>query len=127
MDPTLLVGVHHVDADSAPTDARDQGAQRGGGAAAAADDLAQVIGVHVHLDGPSTAAGDHVDAYVGGIVHDPADQVLQRVGQVKLEGRQLSLIDRMILDGVFARLLAGAQRVPVLAKSAWTYARKAGA
>src|SRR5690349_23184048 len=79
MDPTLLVGVHHVDADSAPTDACDQGAQRGGRAAAPTDDLTQVIGVHVHLDGPPAAAGDHVDAYVVGIVHDAADQVLDGV------------------------------------------------
>jgi hypothetical protein len=40
--------------------------------------------------------------------------VLQRVGQVKVESRQLGLMDRMILDGVFAGLLAGAERIPVL-------------
>src|ERR1043165_5767226 len=79
MNPTLLVGVHHVDADTAPTDACDQGPQRSGGATAPADDLAQVVGMHVHLDRPPAAAGDHVDAYVVGIVHDAADQVLDGV------------------------------------------------
>jgi hypothetical protein len=40
--------------------------------------------------------------------------VLKRVGQVEVESRQLGLMDRMILDGVFACLLAGAERVPIL-------------
>ena len=53
MDP-LLVGVHHVDADAPAADAGDERAQRSRGAAAAADDLAEVFGVHVHLHGAAT-------------------------------------------------------------------------
>src|SRR4029077_20141550 len=75
----LLVGVHHVDADAAAADARDQGAQSGGRATAAADHLAQVIGVDVDLDRAPTAVGHHVDADVIGVVDDPADQMFDGV------------------------------------------------
>lgn len=50
--------------------------QRGGRAAAASDDLAQVIGVHVHLDGTTAAAGHYVDPDIIRVVDDPADQMM---------------------------------------------------
>ena len=77
--PALLVGVHHVDADAPAADAGDQRAQRGRGATATADDLAEVVRMHVHLDGAAAAAGHHVDPDIVGVVHDPADQVLDGV------------------------------------------------
>src|SRR5258707_5236144 len=87
----LLVGVHHVDADAPATDAGDQRAQRGSGAATPADDLAEVIGVHVYLDSASAAAGHHVNTDIVRVVHDPADQVLNSVDDDRAHGRaQLS-------------------------------------
>src|SRR4051794_4745409 len=46
----LLVGVHHVDADATAADSGDQRAQCGSGPATPADDFAEVVGVHMHLD-----------------------------------------------------------------------------
>src|SRR5690349_14608373 len=88
----LLVGVHHVDADAAAPAACDQRAQRGCGATAAADDLAEVVRVHVHLDGATATAGHHVDPDIVRIVHDAADQVLHGVNDDRAHGRgQLSV------------------------------------
>src|SRR2546429_342676 len=88
----LLVGVHHVDADAPTTNAGDQRAQRGCGATTPADDLAEVVGVYMHLDGAAAAAGHHVDPHIVGVVHDPADKVLDGVDDDRAHGRgQLSV------------------------------------
>src|SRR6185437_15464683 len=88
----LLVGVHHVDADAAATNARDQRAQCGRGAATTADDLPEIVGVYVHLDGAAATTGHHVDPDIVGVVHDPADQVLDGVNDGRAHGRgQLSV------------------------------------
>src|SRR5206468_13047088 len=72
-------------------DARDQRAQRGRGATATADDLAEIVGVHMHLDSAAAAAGHHVDPDIVGVVHDPANQVLDGVDDDRAHGRgQLS-------------------------------------
>src|SRR5215218_9140998 len=82
----LLVGVHHVDADAPTADAGDQRAQCGRGASATADDLAEVVGVHVHFDGATATACHHVDPDVIGVVHDAADQVLYGVNDDRAHG-----------------------------------------
>jgi hypothetical protein len=75
----LLVGVHHIDSDTAATDSGDQRAQRGRGASAATDHLAEIIGMDVHLDGPATPAGHQVNSDIVGVVDNPADQMLNGV------------------------------------------------
>src|SRR5947208_6414280 len=75
----LLVGIHHVDAYAATTDAGDQRAQRSGGTATAADHLAKIFRVDVHFDGPAAAARHQVDAHIVGVVDDPAHQVFDSV------------------------------------------------
>src|SRR4051794_11457345 len=82
----LLVGVHHVDADAPTADAGNQSAQRGRGSTTTADDLAEIVGVHVHLDGAAAAAGHHVDPDIVGVVHDPANQVLDGVDDDRAHG-----------------------------------------
>src|SRR5271167_675665 len=79
MTEVLLVGVHHIDPDAPAADAGDECAQRGRGAAAASDDLAEIVGMDMYLDRPPTAVGHHVDPNVVGIVHDSANQMLDRV------------------------------------------------
>src|SRR5699024_3490549 len=78
---SVPVGVDDVDPQALPTDGAHHGAQRGRGAAAPADDLAQVVGMHVHLQGAPAAAGHHVDPDVLVVLHDAADQVVQDVLQ----------------------------------------------
>src|SRR5690606_11528827 len=47
----LGIGVHHVDADPATVgEGGDEGSQGGGRAATAANDAAEVLGVHAHLE-----------------------------------------------------------------------------
>src|SRR5579875_593421 len=95
---SLLVGVHHVDADAAAADAGDQGAQRGRGASAPTDHLAQIVRMHVHLDGPTTPTGHQVNPHVVGVVDDSPDQVLDgvdddtahRAGQLSVAGSACS-------------------------------------
>src|SRR5699024_11682999 len=70
----------HVDADAPAPDSGDDGPQCRGGAPAPADDLAQVVRVHVHLDGTAPSAADEVHLDVVGIVHDAAHQVVHSVG-----------------------------------------------
>src|SRR6185436_9106731 len=76
------VDIHEVDPSATLAgQRRDHGAERGGGAPAAADHLAEVIGVHPDLE--DRAATQLLVAHddVVGVVDHPADQVLQRVGQ----------------------------------------------
>ena len=74
------VGVDDVDADATTTDTGDQGAQRGRGATATADHLAEVLRVHVYLDGAATPSGDHLDANVVRIGDDAANEMFDGVG-----------------------------------------------
>ena len=64
---------------AAAADTGDQRAQRGGGAAPATDDLAEVVGMHMHLDRAPAAVGHHVDTDILGVIHDAADQMLYGV------------------------------------------------
>src|SRR4051812_34816647 len=76
------VDIHEVDPRAAGAgQGRDDGAERGGGAPAAADHLAEVVGVHADLQ--DRAAAELLVAHddVVGVVDHPADQVLQRVSQ----------------------------------------------
>src|SRR4051794_665231 len=76
------VDIHEVDPRAAGAgQGRDDGAERGGGAPAAADHLAEVVGVHADLQ--DRAAAELLVAHddIVGVVDHPADQVLQRVGQ----------------------------------------------
>src|SRR5882757_8624389 len=116
----LLVGVHHVDADATATDACDQGAQGSGGATAAADDLAEVLGVNVHLDSASAAVGHHVDANVVGVVDYPAHQVLDGVDDDSAHSATASA-------GAASAVSAGASAVPAGASAAASSAFLAGA
>src|ERR1700730_10452975 len=79
MTEVLLVGVHHIDADAPSADAGDECAQRGRGAAAASHDLAEIVGMDMYLDRPPAAVGHHIDPNIVGIVHDSANQMLDRV------------------------------------------------
>src|SRR5579884_2176837 len=76
---SLLVGVHHVDANAAATDAGDQCPQRGRGAAPVADHLAQIVGVNMHFHSASAPIGHHGDPDIVGVVDDAAHQMLNRV------------------------------------------------
>src|SRR6202022_3426785 len=88
----LLVGVHHIDSDTAATDSGDQRAQRRRGAPPATDPLAEIFGMNVHLDGPATPAGHQVNSDLVGVVDDPADQMLDGVDDDGThDWRQLSL------------------------------------
>src|SRR6516162_7292925 len=73
-----LVGVQQVDPDVA---ARRQGAdhrtQRPGGAPAPADDLAEVIGMHPHLEDATPAQRPAGDLNIIRILDDAPDQVLE--------------------------------------------------
>src|SRR4051794_12785369 len=76
------VDIHEVDPRAAGAgQGRDHCSERGGGAPAAADHLAEVVGVHADLQ--DRAAAELLVAHddVVGVVDHPADQVLQRVGQ----------------------------------------------
>src|SRR5436189_6457933 len=76
------VDVHEVDPRSTTSGERaDHGAEGGRRTATATDHLAEVRGVHADLeDRPAAqllvAHGDLV-----GVLHDPADQVLEGIGQ----------------------------------------------
>src|SRR5690606_33555758 len=99
----LLVGVDDVDADTPAADARHQGAQRGRGAAATADHLAEVVGVHVHLDGPPAPAGDQLDADVTGVGDDAAHQVLDGIGD---DGAHYSAASASVASAAASSFLA---------------------
>src|SRR6185312_5652091 len=76
------VDIHEVDPRAAAArQRRDDGAEGGGGAPAAADHLAEVVGVHPDLE--DRAATELLVAHddVVGVVDHPADQVLQRVSE----------------------------------------------
>src|SRR6201997_1338008 len=94
MRRSLLVGVHHVDADPPTADAGDQRAQRSRGAAAAPYDFAQIVGVDMHFDGPAASIGHHVDPNIVGIVHDSANQMLDRVDDDRAHDRVSSRYPR---------------------------------
>src|SRR5271166_1847116 len=87
MSRLLSVGVHHIDADPPAADAGDQRPQCGGGAAAAVDDLAEIVGMDVHLDGAAPTVGHHVDADVVGVVDDPTHQMLNGVNNDRTHRR----------------------------------------
>src|SRR5699024_508082 len=74
------VGVDHVDPHPAAADGGHDRAQRRRGPTATADDLAQVVGVDVDLDGAAATAAHHVDVDVLGVADDAADQVVDGVG-----------------------------------------------
>jgi hypothetical protein len=91
--PGLLVGVHHVDADAAATDAGNQRAQRGRGASAATNDFAQIVGVHMNFDSPPAPTCHEVHPDIVRIVHDSADQMLNSVDDYRTHGDgQLSVV-----------------------------------
>src|SRR5246127_1554613 len=88
----LLVGVHHIDSDTATTDPGDQRAQGGRGAPAATDHLAEIVGMDVYLDGPATPAGHQINSDIVGVVDNAADQMLDGVDDDGTHrGRQLSV------------------------------------
>src|SRR4051794_2210213 len=76
---TSAVGVDDVHADASPTDATHDGAQGGRRATTPADHLAEVVGVHVHLERAATARGQQLDPDLVRVVDDPAHQVLEGV------------------------------------------------
>src|SRR5690606_31174278 len=77
----LPVGVDDIHANAPPTDAADDGAQGGGGTAAAADHLAEVVGVDPDLEGAAAAGGDELHLHVVRVVDDAPDEVLESVRQ----------------------------------------------
>src|SRR4051812_38063989 len=83
------VGVDDVDPQAAAADPGHDLAQRLGGAPAAADDLAEVVGVHPHLEGLPATAVQQVDGDVLGVVDDALDQVLERFFEHVLLGGRL--------------------------------------
>ena len=93
----LLVSVHHVDADAPAADTGHQGAQRGRGATAAADHLAQIVRMHMHLDGAAAPVGHQVDPHIVGVVDDAANQMLDGVDD---DGADLvgKLVERWIVE-----------------------------
>ena len=64
-----------------PARAEIDGAERGRGAAVAADHLAEVVGVDPHLEDRAATQLLVADGDVVGVVDDTADQVLERVGE----------------------------------------------
>src|SRR4051812_40599448 len=83
---SATVGVDDVDPEAATADTGHDLAQRLGGAAATTDDLAQVVGVHPHLEGLAATTGQHVDLDLFGVVDDALDQVLECVFEHVLLG-----------------------------------------
>jgi hypothetical protein len=69
----LLVGVHHVDADTAATNTGDQRAQRGRGTSPSTDHLAQIVGMDMYFDSPPTPIGHELHPDIVRVVDDPAD------------------------------------------------------
>ena len=88
----LLVGVHHVDADTAAADTGDKRAQRGRGTSAATDHLAQVVGMDAYFDSPPTPTGHKLHPDIVGVVDNPADQMLNSVDDDRTHVRQLSAV-----------------------------------
>src|SRR5206468_2115616 len=80
-DGVSAVGVDDVHADAAATDAAHHGAQGGRGAPAPADHLAEIVGVHMHLERAATACGQQLEPDLVRVVDDPAHQVLEGVSQ----------------------------------------------
>src|SRR5688572_22700588 len=85
------VDVHEVDArPGAAGECADHGPERRGRAAVAPDHLAEVVGVHAHLEDRPAAQLLVADRDVVGVVHDSTDQVLQRVGEHAAQDSALS-------------------------------------
>src|ERR1044072_1713750 len=72
-----LVHVDEVESDPTAADGAHDSAQRAGGAAVAADHLAQVIGVHPDLEHASATQVARGDLHVVGVVDDALHQVLE--------------------------------------------------
>src|SRR5687768_925948 len=83
------VGVDDVDPEATPADAGHHLTQRLGGAPAAADDLAEVVGVHPDLEGLAATVGEQVDRHILRMVDDALDQVLERFFEHVLLGGRL--------------------------------------
>src|SRR6476661_358273 len=76
------VDVHEVDASPATTGERaDHGAEGGRRTATATDHLAEVRRVHAHLEDRPAAQLLVAHGDVVGVLHDPADQVLECLGE----------------------------------------------
>src|SRR5258708_4556086 len=91
--PGLLVGVHHVDADTAAADAGDQRAQRGRGTSPATDHLAQIVGVDMNFDSPPAPIGHQVHPDIVRVVHDPTYEMLNCIDYDRTHGvRQPSVV-----------------------------------
>src|SRR5690606_15520780 len=68
-----------------------------------ADHLAEVVGVHVHLDGPPAPAGDQLDADVIGVGDDAAHQVLDGIGD---DGAHYSAASASVASAAASSFLA---------------------
>src|SRR3954464_9066726 len=101
------VGVDDVDPQAAAADPGHDLAQRLGGTPAAADDLAEVVGVHPHLEGLAATAVQQVDGDVLGVVDDALDQVLERFFEHVLLGGRLGGVRSRGLGGLGSGSLGG--------------------
>src|SRR5258707_14515219 len=74
-----LIEVEQVDADISPTcHGTDNGPERLGRTAVASDDLAEVIGVHAHLEDPAIAQAASAHPDLVRVLDDAAHQMLER-------------------------------------------------
>ena len=90
------VGVDDIHPHAPTADAADDGAQRGRGAAAAADHLAEVLGVHPDLEGAAATGGHQLHLHVVRVVDDAPDQMFESVRE-----------DASRLGGTAAGILGG--------------------
>src|SRR3712207_2733547 len=80
MSSAATIHVHEVDArTAAPGECRDHGAERRRRTTASADHLAEVVGMHPDLEDGAAAQLLVADRDLVGVVHDPPDQVLERL------------------------------------------------
>src|SRR6185312_15972845 len=107
---------------AAAADAGDERAQRGRGAAPTANDLAEVVGVHMHLDGSATAARHHVDPDIVGVIHDPADQVLHGVNDDRAHGSGQLSVDSVAPAKMASGPSAAASDSSLTGAAAWASA-----
>src|SRR5690606_29846518 len=75
------IGVDDVDPHAAAADPAHHRAQRGGGTATTADDLAEIVRVDVHLERAAAPRGDQLHPDVIRVVDDAPHQVLERIGE----------------------------------------------
>src|SRR5207248_2519249 len=73
---SLPVGVDDIDPHTPAADAAHDRAQRRRRATAAADHLAEILGVNPDLEGAAAPGGDEIDPHLVGVVDDAPHEVL---------------------------------------------------